>query len=113
MAQHQSLLHLRYSYAYGLAGRWAMQAYLATVARAKVGFTVIGQRGDGQPIYVGGVRGVVERNTMRYSLGIEAVLAAAELPASSRLSRSLQEWFGATERIRCNCTKSTATPTSS
>jgi hypothetical protein len=97
--QHQSLLHLRYSYAYGLAGRWAMQTYLATVAHDKVGFTVIGQRSDGQPIYVAGVRGVLERNTMRYYLGIETVLAAAKLPASSRLSqKSLQDWFGATER---------------
>jgi len=95
---NQSLLHLRYSYAYGLAGRWAMQAYLATVARDKVGFTVVGQHSDGQPIHVGGVRGVLERNTMRYFLGIEAVLAAAELPASSRQSRSLQHWFDATER---------------
>ena len=98
LAQHQSLLHLRYSYAYGLAGRWAMQAYLATVARDKVGFTVIGQGSDGQPIHVGGIRGVLERNTMRYYLGIETVLAAAELPASSRLPQSLQDWFGATER---------------
>ena len=99
LAQNQSLLHLRYSYAYGLAGRWAMQAYLATVARDKVGFTVIGQHIDGQPIYVGGVRGVLERNTMRYYLGVETVLAAAEqLPASSRPSQSLRDWFGATER---------------
>jgi hypothetical protein len=97
LGQHQTLLHLRYSYAYGLAGRWAMQAYLATVAHDKVGFTVVGRQADGQPIYIGGVRGVLERNTMRYYLGIETVLAAAELPASARASQSLRDWFGATE----------------
>jgi hypothetical protein len=74
-----------------------MQAYLATVARDKVGFTVAGRQADGQPIYIGGVRGVLERNTMRYYLGIETVLAAAELPASARASQSLRDWFGATE----------------
>jgi hypothetical protein len=95
--QQQSLLHLRYSYAYGLAGRWAMQAYLATIARDKVGFSVVGRQVDGQPIYIGGMRGVLERNTMRYYLGIEAVLATAELPASARASQSLQDWFDATE----------------
>jgi len=96
--EHQTLLHLRYSYAYGLAGRWAMQAYLATSARDKVGFTVIGRQGDGQPSYIGGVRGVLERNTMRYYLGIQTVVAAAELPAASPLLPSLQAWFSATER---------------
>jgi hypothetical protein len=98
LGQHQTLLHLRYAYAYGLSGRWAMQAYLATLARDKVGFTVVGRQADGQPIYIGGVRGVLERNTMRYYLGIEAVVAAAELPASARASQSLRDWFGATER---------------
>jgi hypothetical protein len=98
LGQQQTLLHLRYAYAYGLAGRWAMQAYLATLARDKVGFTVVSRQVDGQPIYIGGVRGVLERNTMRYFLGIEAVLAAAEWPAASRQSKSLQDWFDATER---------------
>jgi len=98
LAPQQSMLHLRYSYAYGLAGRWAMQAYLATLARDKVGFTVIDQGTDGQPTYVGGVRGVLERNTMRYFLGIDTVLAAADLPAASRMSQSLLDWFDATER---------------
>jgi hypothetical protein len=62
----------------------------------------VGRRSDGQPIYIGGVRGVLERNTMRYYLGVETVLAAAEpLPASLRLSQSsqsLRDWFVATER---------------
>ena len=62
----RSLLHLSYAYSYGLTASMAMQTYLATLGRNKVGFTVIGQQPDGQPIYVNGLRGVVERNVMRY-----------------------------------------------
>ena len=75
----------------------AMQVYLATAGRGKVGFTITGTRPDGQPDYIGGVRGVVERNTMRYFLAIDAYLAALAVPASERLEKRLQTWYDATE----------------
>src|SRR3546814_16967541 len=59
------------SYGYGVAGRMAMQAYLATAGSAKVGFTVTGKDGHGQPIHIGGMRGAIERNAMRYYLAID------------------------------------------
>uniref|UniRef100_UPI002FE381A5 hypothetical protein n=1 Tax=Noviherbaspirillum sp. TaxID=1926288 RepID=UPI002FE381A5 len=62
----KTFLHLTYSYSVNFSGRLAMQAYLATVGRGKVGFTVTGSRQDGQPDHIAGVRGLVERNTMRY-----------------------------------------------
>jgi len=74
-ARH-SFLHLSYSYAYGMAARLAMQGYLATIGRGKVGFSIVGRTADGQPVYLGGLRGVVERNTMRYYLAVEAYLGA-------------------------------------
>ena len=89
---------MRYGYAYGLSARLAMQAYLATLGSDKVGFSVIGQRSDGQPLQVRGVRGVVERNTLRYYLAIDAFLEAQALPATQQLQASLQRWFTATER---------------
>jgi hypothetical protein len=94
----RTVLHMTYAYAYGTTARWAMQAYLATIARDKVGFSVVGRRADGTPTYIGGVRGVVERNTMRYYLAIEAYLAAQALPAPEQLARSLEQWFDATEQ---------------
>ena len=89
----QSLLHLTYSYSSGLAARLATQAYLATLGHDKVGFSRMGQREDG-PL-VGGLRGLLERNTMRYHLAIEAYLDA---PATQQLPQRLQGWFSATER---------------
>ncbi len=93
-----TFLHLRYSYAYGLAGRLAMQAYLGTIGSNKVGFTVVGKQSDGQPIHVGGMRGVVERNTMRYYLAIEAFLGALSAPPQARFEKRLHDWFAAVER---------------
>lgn len=94
----RSLVHVGYTYSYGLLARSAMDVYLATLGRGKVGFSVVGQETDGGPIFVGGVRGVVERNTMRYYLAIDAYLGTYALPASQRSRKSLEDWFAATER---------------
>ncbi|WP_372525012.1 hypothetical protein [Piscinibacter sp.] len=96
----RSFIHMSYSYTYGLAARLAMQGYLSTLGSDKVGFSVVDRRGDGRPVYVGSVRGVVERNTMRYYLAIDAYLNALSSPPQERLERRLHEWFAATERYR-------------
>lgn len=94
----QTFLHLTYSYAYGLAGRLAMKTYLATLGSGKVGFTVIGRQPSGQPEYIGGMRGVAERNTMRYYLAIDAYLGALDKPPSLQVQKRLHSWFNATEQ---------------
>jgi hypothetical protein len=94
----KTFLHLTYSYATSFAGRLAMQTYLGTVGSGKVGFTVVGKRADGQPDYVGGVRGVVERNTMRYYLAIDSFLGAESATPAARLEKRLQSWFTAVDR---------------
>jgi hypothetical protein len=94
----QTLLQMTYSYSYGLAARWAMQAYLATLGSDKRGFSVVGRRADGQPLLVGGIRGVLERNTLRYYLAVESYLEAQAQPRAERPEKSLQLWFDATER---------------
>lgn len=93
----QTLLHLSYAYDYGMAGRLAMQGYLSTLGSGKVGFTQIGPNGDA-PEYVGGMRGLVERNTMRYYLAIDAYLGSLASPPSVQLQKRLQSWFSATEQ---------------
>jgi hypothetical protein len=95
--KNRTLLHLTYSYAYGMTGKIGMQGYLATVGASKVGFTVTGNEG-GKPVYIGGVRGVVERNTMRYTLAIDSYLKEVDTPAGEQLERRLRNWFSATER---------------
>ncbi len=92
----RSNLHLSYSYGFGTTGRLAMQVYLATAGRGKVGFTPTEVKPDGQPKYIGGVRGVVERNTMRYFLAIDAYLSALDAPPAERLEKRLVTWYNAT-----------------
>ena len=92
----KTFVHLDYAYVYGMAARLAMQGYLATVGAGKVGFTREGQ-GAGAP-YIGGVRGAVERNTMRYYLAIDAYLASLGAPPAQQRSQRLEAWFAATEQ---------------
>lgn len=93
-----TFLHFTYAYSFGLAGRLAMQTYLATIGRSKVGFTITGKHSDGQPTYIQGIRGVVERNTMRYYLAVDAYLAALTAPADVQLEKSLQYWYNDSEQ---------------
>ncbi|MFN7122685.1 MAG: hypothetical protein ACK4NM_11700 [Hydrogenophaga sp.] len=95
----QSLVRMTYSYGYGTAARWAMKTYLATLGRGKSGFSVVGQSPDGRPVRVEGVRGVVERNTLRYYLALQSHLQSrGAAPGAAQLQQSLELWFGATER---------------
>lgn len=89
-----TMLHMSYAYGFGFTARVAMNTYLSTVGSAKVGFSVDGKDSDGKPTYVGGVRGLVERNTMRYYLAIDDYVSA---PAPAQLDQRLATWFDATE----------------
>lgn len=93
-----TIIHLSYAYGYGMMSQIAMQAYLSTVGAHKVGFSVDGRDAEGHPIFVGGMRGVMERNTMRYFLAIEAYLDSLALEPPRREDARLAEWFDASER---------------
>ncbi len=96
-ARH-SFMHMSYSYEYGFAARVAMKAYLATIGREKVGFSIVGHQQDGRPVHIRNVLGLVERNAMRYYLAIDAYLGAYLLPAGEQVETRLRDWFESTER---------------
>ena len=73
-----------------------MQAYLGTAGRGKVGFSTAEATGEKE--LVSGMRGVIERNTMRYYLAIEAFLNALSAPANEQLDKRLNLWFASTEQ---------------
>ena len=50
----QTLIRFSYAYSYGMVGQFAMQAYLSTLGRNKIGFTVVGKEPDNQPRFIGG-----------------------------------------------------------
>ena len=88
----RTFLHMGYAFSYGGASDMAMSLYLRTIGRDKVGFTRSG------PDLVSGMRGVAERNTMRYYLAIDAYLDSLSAPVGQQLERRLRAWFDATER---------------
>ncbi|MBT2334718.1 hypothetical protein J7E49_12490 [Variovorax paradoxus] len=93
--ERKSFLHFSYSYDHNLMVKLATQAYLATFGRDKVGFTVEGQSADGKPEHIRGMRGLVERNAMRYFLTLDAYLAAGAKGQSEQRQR---RWYAATEQ---------------
>jgi hypothetical protein len=96
-AQH-TILHLGYSHGYGLRAKLAMQTYFNTLARSKVGFTVVDKDAQGQPVYVSGLRGGLERNAMRYYASIESYLQALSAPSQQQLETRLRHWYAYTQR---------------
>jgi len=91
----QAFVHFRYAYRPSFLSSAATGGYLATLGRGKIGFTVTGRDAAGKPEYVGGVRGIVERNAVRYFLAIQAYLDA---PAPEQYVQRLGRWFDLTER---------------
>jgi hypothetical protein len=94
----RTFLHVTYAYSFGLTGSLAMKGYLATIGRGKVGFTITGKLPNGTSAYIQGVRGVVERNTMRYYLAIDAYIAALATPTKAQLEQRLLLWYNANEK---------------
>jgi len=97
LSDGKTFMRLRYAYDFGMVGRVAMQTYLATLGRGKVGFTRI-RPDHPQSAYIGGVRGTIERNTIRYYLAIEAYLTSLGRPPAQQFDARLQYWFDATEQ---------------
>jgi len=95
---HKTFIQLKYSYNIGWAGQVATQAYLATLGRGKVGFTFNGRDSNGQIEYVNGIRGVIERNTMRYFLAIDSYMESISEPKDAQFEKRLHLWFFSCEK---------------
>jgi len=96
----KTFVHVSYEYSDSLALRLAGKAYFATLGRSKVGFTVTGRDGNDRPVYIGGPRGAVERNAVRYYFAIQSYMSALHNPASSTLSKRTGTWYDLTTRYR-------------
>jgi hypothetical protein len=93
-----TFVHFDYSYDFGALARAAKSLYFHTAGREKVGFTVVDNMPDGQPVHIGGVRGALERNIMRYYLAMKAYMGALSVPGPEQLEKRLNDWFALTER---------------
>ena len=90
----RTLLRFRYSLEIGGATRMAMDFYLSTAGADKVGFS----KTEDKEELVGGQRGMIERNVMRFYLALQAYLDTLAKPEDERLQARLERWFNLTER---------------
>jgi hypothetical protein len=90
----RTLVRFRYTLGIGAAARLAMEGYFATAGRDRVGFTTIAD----DNALVRGLQGMIERNVMRFYLGVQAYLDSLHLPEDERLQARLENWFDLTER---------------
>lgn len=93
-----TFVHFRYAYRSSLVSSVATAGYLVTFGSDKLGFTVTGRDSMGSPEYIGGVRGIVERNAMRYYLAMQAYFDVPALPKAEQFEARLQRWFELTEK---------------
>lgn len=93
----RTLVHLSYTYSHGPMASMAIKTYFATIARDKVGFSVV-DGADGTHPYVNGVRGSIERNTVRYYLALETYLDTLKYPEAGRFEQRIRRWYDLTAR---------------
>ncbi len=96
LSSGKSFVHMSYSYEFGSLAGTVMRAYMKTAARDRVGFTVVEQQKDGDPVYVDGVRGAIERNAVRYYFAIAAYLE--DVGGSELFAKRINNWYDLTER---------------
>lgn len=96
----RTFVHVSYEYRDSVALRFAEKAYFATLARGKVGFTVTGKDRNGNPVYIGGPRGAIERNAVRYYFAIQSFMDTLRYPEKSRFNQRISGWYDLTSRYR-------------
>jgi hypothetical protein len=93
-----SFIRFSYSFRSSVTSSLATRVYLATAGLGKIGFTVVGKAEDGSPHYIGGTRGIAERNAVRYYFALQAHMESLDLPIGQRFTHATARWFDLTER---------------
>ena len=95
--KERTFLHFSYAYRHGAVANMAIKTYFATLARDKKGFSTVAGN-NGSLVLIGGVRGAVERNTMRYYLALQTFMDTLKVPEGQRLEQRLSRWYDLTAR---------------
>lgn len=96
----RTFVHVSYAYSDSVALRLAEKIYFATLGWGKVGFTVTGTDRNGKPVYIGGPRGAIERNAVRYYFAIQSFMDMLSYPGENRFGMRISEWYDLTNRYR-------------
>lgn len=94
----RSFIYFSYSYRYNFITSMGMSTYLATLGSGKVGFSIEGKDKSGKPKYIEGVRGIIERNAVRYYLAIKSYLGSLNIQSENLFIARASTWFDLTEQ---------------
>ncbi len=95
----RTFVHVSYEYSDSATLRLAGKAYFATFGRSKVGFTITGTDNKDQSLYIGGPRGAIERNAVRYYFAIQSFMNTVRYPENSIFDMRISQWFDLTTRF--------------
>ena len=98
LTDSSTFFYLTYKYQYGFFMHLAMSTYLSTFGHNKIGFSIIDTDENNNPIYSGGIRGVIERNVMRYYFAIKSYLDTQTVEKDKRFESRINYWFDLTEK---------------
>ena len=96
----RTFIHLRYSLRYSPLGYFLMKSYYSIFGGGRIGFSVIGKDRDGNPVYVGGLRGAIESDVLRYYLAILAYMDTLKIPIEQRFEKRISQWYDLTTRYK-------------
>jgi hypothetical protein len=96
----RTFVHVRYAYSYGFLVRVAKTFLSAVPGRGKTGFTVKGIDGKGNPVYVDGPRGAIERSAVKCYLAIQSFMDTPSRPEESRFGTMFSMWYDLASRFR-------------
>jgi len=96
----KTFVHVHYEYTNSVALRAAEKIYFATLGLGKVGFTMTKTDRKGNPVYIGGPRGAIERNAVRYYFAIQSFMNTLHYPENIRFRMRIIQWYDFTNRYR-------------
>jgi hypothetical protein len=96
----RTFVRVSYAYRHSFSGRLAASVYFAIFGRGRAGFTVTGTDSSGNPVYIGGQRGAMERNVVRYYFAIQSFMDAERRPEAGRFVTRINRWYDLTSRYR-------------
>ncbi len=94
-----AFVRVKFSYQSQLMSRLATTIYLGTLFPNRIGFSIVGIDNDGQPIYVKGNKGLLERHVVRSYLAVIAFMHTRDVPAQDRFEAQMNRWYDLAERF--------------
>lgn len=96
LGKNITFVHCRYSFSYNALAYFRIKLFVGST----IGFSIIGTDSAGNPVYVNGLRGSVERDVVYYYMAILAYLDTLQTPSDQRFERRISAWYDLTAHFK-------------